>query len=166
MAKNGKQRTLTTRMSLPADVRVKVIDILNQQLADTSDLYTQTKQAHWNVKGKDFQQLHELFDMLAAEVLLYVDMIAERVTALGGVAKGTARMAAKNSRLPEFNVDTPDGMDAVEMIADRFAECGATTREAIDATDDLGDMGTSDLFTEVVRSIDKSLYFLEAHLQK
>lgn len=169
MAKNGKQRTkqmLTTRNSLPADVRAQVIDILNQQLADTFDLYTQTKQAHWNVKGKDFQQLHELFDMLAAPVLDYGDMIAERATALGGVAKGTARMAVKNSRLPEFDADTPDGMDAVELIADRFAAYGATTREAIDTTEELGDMGTSDMFTEIVRGIDKSLYFLEAHLQK
>lgn len=165
MAKSTRQRTLPTRISLPDDAREQVIEILNQQLADTFDLYSQAKQAHWNVKGIDFQQLHELFDALAAEVLAYADMIAERATALGGVALGTARMAAKASTLPEFDVMTPGGEEALTMLADRFASYGASTREAIDTTDDLGDMGTSDLFTEIVRGIDKSLYFLEAHLQ-
>lgn len=165
MAKTKQRTTLPTRISLPEETREQVIGILNNQLADTFDLFSQLKQAHWNVKGMNFQQLHELFDALAAEVVAYADMIAERITALGGVALGTARMAAKASTLPEFDVETPDGGEAVSMIADRFAIYGASTREAIDTTDELGDMGTSDMFTEIVRGIDKGLYFLEAHLQ-
>jgi starvation-inducible DNA-binding protein len=152
-------------MSLPQDVREQVVAILNQQLADTFDLYSQTKQAHWNVKGIHFQQLHELFDGLAETVLEYVDMIAERATALGGVAYGTARMAAKNTSLPEFEYETPDGTEALSALIDLYARYGASIREAIDTTADLGDIGTSDLFTEIVREIDKRLYFLESHLQ-
>ncbi len=57
------------------------IALLNQHLADMADLYSQIKQAHWNVKGMQFFQLHELFDRLADEVRNHVDLIAERSTA-------------------------------------------------------------------------------------
>jgi starvation-inducible DNA-binding protein len=140
-------------------------NLLNQHLADLSDLYSQTKQAHWNVKGMQFIALHELFDELAGEILGYVDMVAERVTALGGYAMGTARMAAANSQLEEFPLDANDGAAAVKALVDRYAMAAANVRAAIDAADEAGDMATSDLFTEVSRALDKSLWFLEAHLQ-
>src|SRR5688500_4004246 len=92
-------RTFKTRIDLPVDGRKKLIALLNQHLADTFDLYGQAKQAHWNVKGPQFHQLHELFDDLANQVREYVDLIAERATALGGTALGTIRMAAAASRL-------------------------------------------------------------------
>ncbi len=97
-----------THIDFPADVRQKLIELLNQQLADTLDLYTQTKQAHWNVKGTGFFQLHELFDQLASDVFGFIDTIAERVTALGGYACGTARMAAQTSKLAEY---PPEAME-------------------------------------------------------
>jgi len=92
-------RTFKTRINLPADRREKLIALLNQQLADTFDLFGQTKQAHWNVKGPQFYQLHLLFDDLADKVEKYIDEIAERATTLGGSAQGTVRMAAAASRL-------------------------------------------------------------------
>ena len=58
----------STRNDLQRDVRGRMIELLNQQLADTFDLYSQAKQAHWNVKGAQFFQLHELFDRLAEEL--------------------------------------------------------------------------------------------------
>ncbi len=158
-------RTFKTRIDLPADKRDKLIALLNQQLADTFDLYSQTKQAHWNVKGAQFYQLHELFDELAEELEEPVDDIAERVTALGGMALGTSRMAAAASRLPEYPLDGGDSMQFVEALATRYAALAATTRTAIDTADGLGDKDTADLFTQVSRLLDKSLWFLEAHLQ-
>src|SRR5512135_1140575 len=101
---------IETRIDIPAKTREQVITMLNQQLADTFDLYSQTKQAHWNVKGPEFFQLHKLFDKLAEGVLEAIDTIAERVTALGGVAMGTAHMAAQSSRLPEFPGKTMQAM--------------------------------------------------------
>ena len=86
-----------THIDLPESDRQPLIGLLNGRLADTADLYSQVKQAHWNVKGPNFFQLHQLFDQLAAEVFPYIDLIAERATALGGVAMGTARMAAASS---------------------------------------------------------------------
>jgi starvation-inducible DNA-binding protein len=157
--------TYATKIDLPADTRGKAIALLNQQLADTFDLFSQIKQAHWNVKGMHFIALHELFDKLAEEAEDYVDDIAERATALGGVAIGTARAAGKASRLPEFPLDGVHGKAAVEALVERYALLAASTRKAIETASGIGDADTSDLFTGVSRGLDKSLWFLEAHLQ-
>ena len=154
-----------TRNDIPQEQREQIVAVLNRQLGDTLDLYTQTKYAHWNVKGSDFIQLHELFDELAGHLIAYVDLIAERATALGGTALGTARMAAGASTLPEYPGDAVDGMAAVVALADRFGAYAQTTRTAMDEAEKLGDTDTNDLFTEVSRQIDKDLWFLEAHLQ-
>ena len=75
-------RNIATRIDLKDNTRATMTALLNQQLVDTIDLYTQVKQAHWNVKGPHFIALHELFDKLAEELEGPVDDIAERVTAL------------------------------------------------------------------------------------
>ena len=161
-----KQKIYSTRIDLAEEVRVKVIELLNQTLAATLDLKTQTKQAHWNVKGMDFYQLHELFDEMSGELEEYVDMVAERVTALGGIALGTARIAAAESILAEYPLDAVSGIEHITALADRYAAYGKHVRAAIDTTDDLGDADTSDMYTEISRTIDKRLWFLEAHLAK
>jgi starvation-inducible DNA-binding protein len=153
-----------TRLDLSEDVRSKVITLLNQSLATTLDLKTQTKQAHWNVKGVDFYQLHELFDEMAAELNEYVDMVAERVTALAGVALGTARVAAANSVIEEYPLDITGGKEHIIALADRYAVYGAHLRSAIALSEEFGDADTADLYTEISRTIDKRLWFLEAHL--
>jgi starvation-inducible DNA-binding protein len=154
-----------TRNDLPASVRVGVIDLLNQHLADAFDLMSQTKFAHWNVKGRNFIALHKLFDELAELVEEFVDKIAERCTALGGVALGTARQAASSSQVPEFPEGVHQAMDVVSALADRYALVGKSVRAAIDEADELGDKDTADLFTGFSRELDQSLYFLESHLQ-
>ena len=158
-------RTDASRIDLSADVRERSVALLNQQLADTIDLRSQTKQAHWNVKGMQFYQLHELFDKLASDLEEYVDTIAERATALGGAALGTIRMSAEASRLPEYPRDAVAGRHHVEALAARFALLAATTRAAIDDATAAGDADTADVFTEVSRGLDKQLWFLESHLQ-
>ncbi|AFY32663.1 DNA starvation/stationary phase protection protein Dps [Calothrix sp. PCC 7507] len=158
-------RLYPTRIDIPAEARVQIVVLLNQTLAATLDLKTQAKQAHWNVKGTDFYQLHELFDELAGELEEYVDLLAERITALGGYALGTARAAASNSILPEYPFDILDGKEHVTALADRFAPYAKHIRQAIGKTDDLGDADTADIYTEISRTIDKRLWFLEAHLQ-
>ena len=154
-----------TRIDIPEGARGKLVDLLNRQLADTTDLFTQLKYAHWNVKGTDFIQLHLLFDDVAAHLVGFTDLIAERATTLGGTASGTARQAAASSTIPEYPTAAVDGMDAVRALADRVALYAASTRRAMEEADDLGDMSTNDLFTEVSRQVDKDLWFLEAHLQ-
>ena len=163
--RNASVRSFKTSVDIPADSRTKINRILNQHLADSFDLMSQTKQAHWNVKGSDFWQLHKLFDELAERAAEWVDEFAERVTALGGYATGTVRMGAAASRLPEFPTEITDSMDYVRALAERLAAFTNSAREAIDQIDELGDADTADLFTEVSRCADKYLYFLEAHLQ-
>jgi starvation-inducible DNA-binding protein len=160
-----KLQTFHTHVDLPEKTRAKMVDLLNQQLADVSDLYTQTKQAHWNIKGMDFIQLHEFFDDLAEKVLPYVDSIAERATSIGGVAMGTARMAAANSTLPEFPSGPYDGKSMVKVLVKIYGQFANSTRAAIETADEAGDKDTTDLFTTISGEMDKHLWFLEAHIQ-
>lgn len=153
-----------TRIDIDLETRQKVVEILAKTLASSLDLKTQAKQAHWNVKGLDFYQLHELFDELAGELEGYVDMVAERITALGGTPLGTARIAAEKSILPEYPFDAVVGSEHLTALADRYGAYAAHLRKAIDTTEDLGDADTADLYTEMSREIDKRLWFLEAHL--
>jgi starvation-inducible DNA-binding protein len=153
-----------TKNDLPAASRTKVIDLLNARLADAIDLQTQTKQAHWNVKGPSFIALHELFDKVNEDVEEYVDDLAERAVQLGGVAEGTARTIAKRSSLPEYPANLANGKDHVEALSTVLAAFGKTIRAAIDTSDELRDKDTADLFTGISRGVDKWLWFVESHL--
>ena len=154
-----------TKNDLPEATRVKVIALLNARLADCIDLQSQTKQAHWNVKGPNFIGLHELFDKINEEVEDYVDDIAERAVQLGGVAEGTVRVVAKQSALKEYPLNLADGQAHVDVLSSALAAFGMLARKAITDANDLGDLDTADLFTEVSRGIDKWLWFVEAHIQ-
>jgi starvation-inducible DNA-binding protein len=154
-----------TKNDLAESIRAKGVDLLNARLADAIDLQTQTKHAHWNVKGPNFIALHELFDKISEEVEDYVDDIAERAVQLGGVAEGTARMVAKRSSLGEYPAHAVDGRSHVEALSSALAAFGKAARKAIQEANDHGDLDTADLFTEISRGIDKWLWFVEAHLQ-
>jgi starvation-inducible DNA-binding protein len=153
-----------TRNDLPPATRTKVIELLNARLADAIDLGAQSKHAHWNVKGPSFIALHELFDKVAESIEEHVDTLAERVTALGGTARGTLAAAARSTSLKPYPEDISEGLAHVDALSAGLAEFGAKIRAAIDAADKLGDADTADLFTGVSRENDKNLWFLEAHL--
>jgi starvation-inducible DNA-binding protein len=154
-----------TKIDLAKDKREKLIALLNSRLADASDLKSQAKQAHWNVKGMSFIALHELFDDVATAVEAHIDLIAERVTTLGGTALGTVRLSAENSILSEYPHEITEGADHVDALSTALADFGKAVRKAIDESSDLGDQDTADLFTEISREIDKQLWFVEAHIQ-
>jgi starvation-inducible DNA-binding protein len=162
----ANSKCFRTQINLSQNGRERAITLLNEQLADTFDLFSQIKQAHWNVKGPHFIALHELFDNLSEQVEEFFDLIAERATALGGTAFGTARMAAALSRLPEYPLEAIDGPQHAMALSVRFAALGATSRSAIDTAAEFWDADTADIFTEISRGLDKSLWFLEAHLQE
>jgi starvation-inducible DNA-binding protein len=169
-------KTTTTRNSAPATMyetendipktqREPLIALMTQRLADAIDLQLQMKQAHWNVKGPNFIGLHELFDDIDEAVEEYVDLIAERIVQLGGIAEGTVRVAASRSRLPEYPLDIADGSSHVEAVARALSTFGHDARMTIDEASALEDADTADIFTEVSRGIDKWLWFVEAHSQ-
>ncbi|HVF30109.1 MAG TPA: DNA starvation/stationary phase protection protein Dps, partial [Pyrinomonadaceae bacterium] len=132
-----------TKIDLSKDQREKVIELLNARLADAADLKSQCKQAHWNVKGMSFIALHELFDDIATAVEAHIDLIAERVTTLGGTAMGTVRLAAENSSLSEYPHEITDGQSHVDALSTALADFGKVTRKAIDESSDLGDQDTA-----------------------
>lgn len=154
-----------TKNDLAKGKREKVIELLNSRLADAIDLKTQAKQAHWNVKGPHFIGLHELFDQVATAVEAHVDLIAERVTALGGTAMGTARVVAQKSTLSQYPLEITDGVAHVDALSTAMADFGKKVRANIDEADELDDAVSADVLTEVSREIDKLLWFVEAHVQ-
>ncbi|HEY9787798.1 MAG TPA: DNA starvation/stationary phase protection protein Dps [Candidatus Obscuribacterales bacterium] len=164
MKRPGAEKLYASRIDLTPNTRAAVAEILNETLAITLDLWTQTKQAHWNVKGRDFYQLHLLFDEIAGELDGYIDMVAERVTALGGVAMGTVKMAAGRTILPEYPHEAIDGEEHVSALSERVAIYAQHVRRNIDRSAELSDQDTADLYTEISRTIDKRLWFLESHL--
>lgn len=155
-----------TRNDLSSKVRASMVALLNDSLADAVDLWTQAKQAHWNVKGPAFIAIHELFDKVAAAAETFADDIAERAVALGGVAMGTATMASKHSRLDRFPERLPGQEDFLAAVAEALATFGRHVRRAIDTAGDGGDQGTADLFTGISRECDKLLWFVEAHTKR
>jgi starvation-inducible DNA-binding protein len=159
------ERKFHTSIDIPESKRAALVDLLNARLADATDLKTQTKHAHWNVKGPNFIQLHELFDDIAPHFDDYADLIAERAVQLGGVANGTLREAAAGSSIPEYDLNAVAGTEHVKALVKNISRFAKAIREAIDQADELEDKDTADIFTELSRQTDKDLWFLEAHLQ-
>jgi starvation-inducible DNA-binding protein len=154
-----------TSNDLSSTTRGSVIELLNEHLADAIDLQLQAKQAHWNIKGPNFVGLHELFDKVAAQASEYADEIAERAVALGGVARGTVQVVSRQSQLREYPLEVGDWRAHVGGMQDALATFGRGARKAIDDATALNDADTADLFTEISRGVDKSLWMVEAHLQ-
>ncbi len=158
-------RMFRTKNDLPLQARQTLVKLLNARLADAIDLAAQAKQAHWNVKGPNFKELHELFDEVHDEARGHVDAIAERVTALGGLAEGTLATAVERSSLPKYPAEIVDQGAHLEAMSTALAAFGAGARRAIGQAEDLGDADTADLFTQISGATDKTLWMVEAHTQ-
>jgi len=165
MEMNERPKMYDTENDISQNRREELNALMNQRLADAVDLQLQMKQAHWNVKGPHFIGLHELFDDVDEAVEAYVDLIAERIVQLGGVAEGTVRVAAARSELEEYPLTIADGSAHVEAVAKALSTFGRDARKTISEAEELDDADTADLFTEVSRGIDKWLWFVEAHMQ-
>lgn len=163
-ASSSKEAMFSTAVEFDADTRSELIAALQQHLADNHDLYDQTKVAHWNVKGERFWALHQLFDELAEMVHPFTDTLAERITLLGGYARGTVRQTAEATGLEEFPETPQDGETYLRELQQRFAEHAKNSRERAEAVAEQ-DPSSEDLFIEMSRVLDKALYFIEAHLQ-
>jgi starvation-inducible DNA-binding protein len=154
-----------TRNDIAHTTREKLVRLLEPRLADAVDLFTRCKDAHWNVKGPQFAELHRLFDQVATDALEYSDELAERLVQLGGTAAGSAREVAARSSLPARGAI--QGWEAhVGHVADALSAFGKSVRAGIDEATELGDADTADLFTEVSRGVDKWLWQVESHVQK
>ncbi|MGN7868110.1 DNA starvation/stationary phase protection protein Dps [Paracoccus sp. 22332] len=150
---------------LTDNARKTSISELNARLADSIALALAVKQAHWNVKGRNFIAVHELFDTVHNNLRADIDIFAERVQQLDGVAVGTAEKVAQGSTLKEYPTDLTKAEDHIRALCERYRDHGEKLRAAIDATDEAGDADTADIFTAASRSVDKDLWFMESHLE-
>jgi starvation-inducible DNA-binding protein len=153
-----------THNTLPEHVRAQVCDILSARLMDAGDLYFQAKTAHWNVKGPNFRALHKLFDTVAQAAAEAADLIAERAVQLGAIVESNVQAIAQRTSLDEYPVAIVDEHEHVHAISATLARFGELVREGIDQTEEIGDMGTSDMLIDIVREVDKLLWFVESHL--
>jgi starvation-inducible DNA-binding protein len=151
-ASTGKEEDLKmykTGNDISQGQRLELNAIMNQRLASAVDLQMQMKQAHWNVKGPNFIGLHELFDKIAAATESYVDLIAERIVQLGGIAEGTVRVSAARSQLDEYPLAVAAGTSHISGVVTALSTFGHEVRGTITEADDLDDADTADLFTEI-----------------
>jgi starvation-inducible DNA-binding protein len=158
-------RLYPTKNDLPEAARREAIELLNQRLAECIDLQTQCKQAHWNVKGPSFIALHKLFDEINESVEEYVDLLAERVVQLGGIAEGTVGVVADRSTLIDYPLGLSTGAEHVAALSDALAAFGRAARLGIEEMNELEDADSADILTEISRGVDKWLWFVEAHQQ-
>ncbi len=157
---------MKTRNGLKSNVKAVAIEVLNARLADAIDLALITKQAHWNIKGPQFIAVHEMLDGFRTEIDGHVDTIAERAVQLGGTAHGTSQEVVKATNLKPYPTDIHKTKEHLAELIERYAAVAKSVRKAIDESDEAGDAGTADIFTAFSRSLDKSLWFLEAHTQE
>jgi starvation-inducible DNA-binding protein len=160
-----KMKLTHTRNSLSEKVRIEVVSLLQERLADSIDLMMQAKQAHWNVKGPNFIALHGLFDKVFTDTVNYVDLMAERIVQLGGTAEGTIRVAAKRSSMPEYPLDISSASKHIAELAHGIAFFSESIRKGITLCAQLEDADTADILTEISRHADGNLWFVEAHEQ-
>ncbi|WP_310322836.1 DNA starvation/stationary phase protection protein Dps [Aminobacter aminovorans] len=155
-----------TRNDLKSNAKKVSIELLNARLADAIDLALITKQAHWNVKGPHFIAIHEMLDGFRKDLDEHVDTVAERVAQLGGAALGTSQVVVEASKLKPYPTDIAKTRDHIAALIDRYADAAKSVRSAIDEAGEAGDTDTADIFTAYSRTLDKSLWFLEAHIQE
>jgi len=152
-------------IALAAEARAESTQVLNEILADTTILYAMYKKHHWLVSGPTFYQLHLLFDKHAEEQLELVDLLAERVQSLGGIAVGDPRHAAELTSIPR----PPDGAEPVPVMIDRLLDAHETiiekVRTGIKVTEENEDYGTNDLLMgDVLRRHELQVWFISEHV--
>jgi starvation-inducible DNA-binding protein len=153
-----------TKNSITLERRVELIDLLNIRLSEATDLYSQVKTAHWNVKGPNFIGLHELFDNIAESVSKHIDIIAERVAQLGGLAQGTIHSAVLVSKLPMFSTNISNQNEILIILVESVSVFARNVRVSQGWCTMWDDQDTLDIFVDVSRDMDKHLWMLEAHL--
>jgi starvation-inducible DNA-binding protein len=152
-------------IALPGKAKATSCRLLNEILADTMVLYALYKKHHWLVAGPTFYQLHLLFDKHAEEQLELVDLLAERVQSLGGIAVGDPRHAAELTSIDR----PPDGAEEVAVMLGRTLRAHETiiarVRAAIKATEAAEDWGSNDLLMgDVLRRHELQVWFLAEHV--
>lgn len=156
-------RFYKTRIDLSEDIRIQVVDLLNQTLANSIDLESQIRQAIWYLKGENFYQFYKLFDEISEQIEAQVVLVSERISALASTPLMSVRIAARYSQLAEFPFNVTTVVEMLGALAQNVSLNGKLMRIAIEQATELDDMVTADIYTELSRTTDKQLWLLEAH---
>jgi starvation-inducible DNA-binding protein len=156
----------TTKQAMVVQLPTKspLVEPLNQVLAYVIDLKLQAKQAHWNVKGKNFIAIHELFDQVASETDGYADLLAERVMQLNGMAQGTLQAVSKASELQPYPTHMEDSQQHIAALATAMHTVERQVNGLIDIATVKNDAVTADICTEIARGLSKLHWFVVSHL--
>ena len=154
---------LTATLPFDAEVRQTSVDALQSTVYDLIALRQVAHQAHWNVVGSDYYQLHEFYEELYTDVGGYIDGAAERIRSLGVPADGRNAATAENTLVDEGELAEMTGAETLQALYDNWATVANTLHDRIEATDD--DLVTQDYLIGVSYTLDKELWQLRAHLQ-
>ena len=138
---------------------------LSRVLADTHMLYLKTHAYHWNVTGPMFASLHLLFEKQYTELHEAVDMIAERIRALGHFTPATHATFAKLSTIPEDTVEVPDALSMIRTLLAGHEALSRSVRKAFKAADEGDDQATMDRMVERMEASDTAAWMLRSHLE-
>ncbi len=144
--------------------RKQIADGLSRVLADTYTLYLKTHNFHWNVTGPMFQTLHLMFEAHYTELALAVDLIAERIRALGFPAPGTYRQFAALSSIKEED-GIPKAQDMIRLLVDGHEAVARTSRSVFTTAEDANDQPTCDLLTQRMQLHEKTAWMLRSLLE-
>ena len=145
--------------------RKKLAEGLARLLADTYTLYLKTHNFHWNVTGPMFQTLHLMFETHYNELALAVDLIAERIRALGHVAPGSYTAFAKLSTIREEQ-GVPAATEMIRSLMKGHEAVAKTARSVFQVADAASDQPTADLLTQRLQVHEKTAWMLRSLLAK
>ena len=154
----------TTRNSIRTSARQSSIETLDSIVVCLTDLGLAARQAHWNVRGREFTSLHDLFGRVSDEANKHTDVLAERAAALGGIPRCTAQAVVAGTKLKPYPSFGFYGAEHVDELATRMAAVGTELRAAIIDIEGRGDPVTSHLLTDAAATLDHLLWLLESHL--
>ncbi len=143
--------------------RKEIADGLSHLLADSYTLYLKTHNYHWNVTGPMFQTLHLMFETQYNELALAVDLIAERIRALGFPAPASYREFGKLTAIPE-DEDAPDAQEMIRRLVAGQETVTRTARSMFPVVDKANDEPTADLLTQRMQLHEKNAWMLRSLL--
>lgn len=145
--------------------RKQIADGLNKLLADSYTLYLKTHNFHWNVTGPMFQTLHLLFETQYNELFLAVDLIAERIRALGHYAEASYSQFSKATCVKE-ETGHPGAEDMIRQLIEGQEQVVRTARELLAKCEEAHDAPTADLLTQRMEVHEKNAWMLRSLLEK
>lgn len=154
----------TSPSQISEQARAVLAEELNARLSDGLDLHSQVQFAKWNLKGPAFPSLHALYDQIASGLAERTERIARRISILGGVARGTVRQVAAQTRLPEYAEEYLRDLDTCCILMRGFDVALSGLRLSRSRAEELGDLETFDMLTDIIRNAEKYTWFLHSTL--